>query len=85
MVRAATHTHTHTHTLTHTVLYRFPLCLQLLDVARELAEDVCAQVLGDDLVLTRVVVQLPQRHQEGPAGGVPAGAHRSRDQEASLR
>lgn len=30
------------------------------------------QVLGNDLVLARIVVQLVERREEGPAEGVPA-------------
>lgn len=51
--------------------YRFPFSFQLLDVAHQLWDDLCWEVLGDDLVLPSVVIQLVQRHQERSAGGVP--------------
>lgn len=56
--------------------HRFPLGLQVLQVARELRDDLGRQVLGDHLVLARVVVELVERHQEGPAEGVPGGEQR---------
>lgn len=52
--------------------HRFPFRLQVLHVARELRDDLGRQVLGDHLVLARIVVQLVERGQEGPAEGVPA-------------
>lgn len=52
--------------------HRFPFRLQVLQVARELRDDLGRQVLCDHLVLACIVVQLIERRQEGPAEGVPA-------------
>lgn len=41
-----------------TCSYRFPFSLQFLSVAAQLCDYLSGQVFGDDLVLTRVVVQL---------------------------
>lgn len=66
------------------MFYRFPLCFQLLDVSRQLTDDVSGEILSHDLVLSRIVVQLIQGHQEGPTGRVPGNKTR-RDHEMCLK
>lgn len=56
------------------ISHRFSLGLEVLQEARKVGDDLRRQVLRDDLVLTRVVVQLVEGRQEGSTEGVPAGA-----------
>lgn len=54
-----------------TQAHRFPLCLQLLRVSRKLSDDLRCKVLGDNLMLACIVIQLVKCRQEGSTESVP--------------
>lgn len=62
--------------------HRFPLGLELLQVARQLSDDLRRQVLRYDLVLTRVVVQLVKGRQERPTEGISGETREGTSEEA---
>lgn len=65
------------------VAHRLPLRLELLRVPRQLRDDLGREVLGDDLMLAGIVVQLVERQQEGSAESVPGDREETRSQGCS--